>query len=400
MPSPALKVNMPVDGPSPSRGVYLDYNSTTPLHPEALEAMLPYMGESFGNPSSTHAPGRKARAGIERARESVAVLLGASPQEIFFCSGGTESDNMAIKGAAWNRPADGNWRIVTSAVEHSAVLKTAVHLSNNGYRLHVAKVDEFGVVDLADVAAAVDDRTAIVSVMHSNNEIGTIQPIREIAEIAWSRGVLIHTDAVQSAGKVVLDVYELGVDALSISAHKLYGPKGVGALYLRRGIKLHPLLTGGGHERGVRAGTENVAGIIGFGKACEIAAKKMADEAARLAALRDDLQRRILAVVPSARVNGHPEKRLPNTLNMRLAPGEAEAVTILLDLANVAVSAGSACASGAIEPSHVLTAMGLAGDEASGSLRFSLGMKNTAQDVDYVVENLQKILKGTGTAKI
>ncbi len=386
--------------PSPSRSVYLDYNSTTPLHPEALEAMLPYLRESFGNPSSAHAPGRKARAGIERARESVAVLLSASPQEIFFCSGGTESDNMAVKGAAWNRAQDGGWRIVTSAVEHSAVLKTAVHLSNNGYRLHVAKVDEFGVVDVADVAAAVDDRTAVISVMHSNNEVGTIQPIREIAEIAWSRGVLFHSDAVQSAGKVALDVYELGVDALSISAHKLYGPKGVGALYLRRGVKLHPLLTGGGHERGVRSGTENVAGIIGFGKACEIAVNKMADEAARLAALRDDLQRRILAVLPSARLNGHPEKRLPNTLNVRLAPGEAEAVMILLDLANVAVSAGSACASGAIEPSHVLTAMGLSRDEASGSLRFGLGMENTAKDVDYVVENLQKILKGTGTAKI
>jgi cysteine desulfurase len=380
--------------------VYLDYNSTTPLHPEALEAMLPYLRESFGNPSSAHAPGRKARAGIERARESVAVLLGASPQEIFFCSGGTESDNMAIKGAAWNRPQDGNWRIVTSAVEHSAVLKTAVHLSNNGYRLHVAKVDEFGVVDAADVAAAVDDRTAVISVMHSNNEVGTIQPIREIAEIAWSHGVLLHSDAVQSAGKVAIDVYELGVDALSISAHKFYGPKGVGALYLRRGVKLHPLLTGGGHERGVRAGTENVAGIIGFGKACEIAVQKMAEEAARLAALRDELQRRILTVLPSARLNGHPEKRLPNTLNVRLAPGEAEAVMIRLDLANVAVSAGSACASGAIEPSHVLTAMGLSREEASGSLRFSLGMENTAKDVDYVVENLQKILKGTGTAKI
>jgi len=389
-----------VSTPSPSRSVYLDYNSTTPLHPEALEAMLPYLRESFGNPSSAHAPGRKARAGIERARESVAVLLGASPQEIFFCSGGTESDNMAIKGAAWNRPQDGNWRIVTSAVEHSAVLKTAVHLSNNGYRLHVAKVDEFGVVDAADVAAAVDDRTAVISVMHSNNEVGTIQPIREIAEIAWSHGVLLHSDAVQSAGKVAIDVYELGVDALSISAHKFYGPKGVGALYLRRGVKLHPLLTGGGHERGVRAGTENVAGIIGFGKACEIAVQKMAEEAARLAALRDELQRRILTVLPSARLNGHPEKRLPNTLNVRLAPGEAEAVMIRLDLANVAVSAGSACASGAIEPSHVLTAMGLSREEASGSLRFSLGMENTAKDVDYVVENLQKILKGTGTAKI
>lgn len=378
----------------------MDNNSTTPLHPEALEAMLPYLGESFGNPSSAHALGRKARAGIERARESVAALLGASAQEIFFCSGGTESDNMALNGAAWNRPRDGNWRIVTSAVEHSAVLKTAAHLSNDGYRLHVAKADEFGVVDVADVAAAVDDRTAIISVMHSNNEVGTIQPIREIAEIAWSHGALLHTDAVQSAGKVALDVYELGVDALSISAHKLYGPKGVGALYLRRGVKLHPLMTGGGHERGLRAGTENVAGIIGFGKACEIAAKKMAGEAVRLAALRDELQRRIFEVVPSARLNGHPEKRLPNTLNVLLAPGAAEAVMIRLDLAGVAVSAGSACASGAVEPSHVLTAMGLSDEEASGSLRFSLGMENTAQDADYVVENLQKILEGTRKAKI
>jgi cysteine desulfurase len=389
---------MPTD--SPSRRVYLDYNSTTPLHPEALEAMLPYLKESYGNPSSAHWLGRKARARVEEARESVAALLGAAPQEIIFCSGGTESDNLAIKGAAWNHPPDGGWGVVTSAIEHSAVLKTVYHLSRNGYRSHVAMADGLGMVDVEDVADGMDDKTALVSVMHSNNETGVIQPINEIAEIARSRGILCHTDAVQSAGKVRLDVRELGVDLLSISAHKLYGPKGVGALYVRRGVALHPLITGGGHERGARAGTENVSGIIGFGKACEIAAQKMDEDTKRITALRDDLQKLILERIPSAIINGHPEKRLPNTLNVCLLPGEAEALMIRCDLAGVAVSAGSACASGSIEPSHVLMAMGIPVKEALGSIRLSLGRETTREDLDYAAGILPKIVDEIRGAKI
>jgi cysteine desulfurase len=297
------------------------------------------------------------------------------------------------------RPADGEWGVVTSAIEHSAVLKTAAHLASNGYRHRLLKVDGLGVVNPSDVLGLLDDKTAVVSVMHSNNETGVIQPIAEISEIVRARGVLMHTDAVQSAGKVPLDVGGLGADLLSLSAHKLYGPKAVGCLYVRKGVKLRPLLTGGGHERGLRAGTENVAGVVGFGKACEIASEKMAADSARITALRDDLQRRLSDLLPSSSVNGHPEKRLPNTLNVCVAPGMAEAVMIRCDLAGIAVSAGSACASGSIEPSHVLLAMGVPREKALGSIRISLGAYSTRGDADSAVEIIPEIVKNILSAR-
>ncbi|MBI3794322.1 MAG: cysteine desulfurase [Nitrospinae bacterium] len=371
--------------------VYLDYNSTTPVHPEVLEEMLPYLRENFGNPSSAHSLGRKAKARIEEAREKTAALVGADPREIIFCSGGTESDNLALKGAAWSKPRDGSWTVLTSPVEHSAVLKTAEYLAGNGYRRRTARVYADGTVDLASVSEMLDEKVAVVSVMHSNNETGTIQPVAEISKIARKRGVPTHSDAVQSAGKVRLDVRELGVDFLSLSAHKLYGPKGVGCLYVRNGVKIGPIVNGGGHERGLRAGTENVAGIIGFGKACEIAAKKIDSEALRISALRDDLEKRLLSAIPSAFINGRGGRRLPNTTNICFAPGIAEAVMIKCDLAGIAVSGGSACASGSIEPSHVLMAMGVSRENALGSIRISLGAGSTPADVEYAARMLPKI---------
>jgi cysteine desulfurase len=373
--------------------VYLDNNSTTPVHPEVAEAMLPFLKGNYGNPSSIHLLGRKAKAHVEEAREKVAAFIGAQPNEIIFCSGGTESDNMALKGAIWHHPPNCNWAIVTTAIEHSAVLKTVDNLSMFGYESKIVYVDWYGKVHPADVEMVLSDRTSIVSIMHSNNEVGTLQPVADIAKLAKHRGILMHTDAVQSAGKVPLNVGDLGVDLLSISAHKLYGPKGVGALFVRSGVKLSPVITGGSHERGMRAGTENVPGIIGFGKACEIVSGKMAVDSARISGMRDELQKGVLRLIPSAKINGHLNDRLPNTLNVCLVPNGAEAIMILCDMAGIAVSAGSACASGSIEPSSVLLAMGVSKDEAMGSIRISLGGENTQEDINYFLEQLPEIFQ-------
>lgn len=380
------------------RRVYLDNNATTQLHPEVVEAMLPFLREQYGNPSSGHWFGRSVRARIEEAREKAAALIGAQPNEIYFCGGGSESDNTALKGAAFTKPRDGSWRVVTTAIEHPAVLSTAGYLAQNGYCQTVVGVDGYGMVDPAGVAAALDDKTVIVSVMHANNESGTIQPIRRIADAAKARGILMHSDAAQSAGKIPIDVNEMGVDLLSMSAHKLYAPKGMGLLYIRKGVKIHPLITGGHHERGMRAGTENVAGIVGLGTACELARRNLAEGSKKIAALRDHLQARIMEKIPSVRLNGHAEKRLPGTLNISIEGVEGETLLIQCDLNGIALSTGSACASGSTEPSHVLVAMGIPREVIQGSLRLSVGIYNTAQDIDYVMERLPKIVASARAA--
>lgn len=379
--------------PQEFRRVYLDNNATTQPRPEVVDAMLPYLREQYGNPNSGHWFGRSVRARVEEAREKAAALIGAHPTEVYFCGGGSESDNTALKGAAFAKPRDASWRVVTTAVEHAAVLATAGYLAQNGYCQTVVGVDRYGMVDPAEAAAALDDKTAIVSVMHANNETGTIQPVRRIAEAARARGVLMHTDAAQSAGKIPVDVNELGVDLLSISGHKLYGPKGTGLLYIRKGVKIHPLITGGHHERGMRAGTENVAGIVGLGTACELARQGLAEDSRRIAALRDRLQAHIMEEIPYVRLNGHREQRLPGTLNVSIEGVDGETILIQCDLNGIAVSTGSACSSGSVEPSHVLVAMGIPRAVIQGSLRLSLGIHNTEQDVDYVMERLPKIVE-------
>ena len=353
---------------------------------------MPYLKESYGNPSSGHWFGRSVRARLDEAREQVAALISADPSEIVFCGSGTESDNMALKGAVWNHPADDSWQVVTDAVEHPAVLNTVKQIGKNGYRAKVVGVDEYAVVKIDELKEALDDKTAIVSVMHGNNEVGTVQPLKEITQIVKASGILMHTDAVQSVGKIPVDVNELGVDLLSFSGHKIHGPKGLGALYVRKGTKLKPLITGGHHERGRRAGTENVPGIIGMGKACELAMKNLERNSAHAAKLRDELQRRIFIEIPSLRLNGHPTERLPNTLNVSVVSVEGETLLIQCDMAGIALSTGSACSSGSLDPSHVLIAMGIPHEIIHGSLRFSFGPDNTMEDVDYIMEHLPGIV--------
>ena len=353
---------------------------------------MPYLKESYGNPSSGHWFGRSVRARLDDAREQVAAIISADPSEIVFCGSGTESDNMALKGAAWNHPADNSWQVVTDAVEHPAVLNSVKHLGKNGYRATVVSVDEHAVVKIDELREKLDDKTAIVSVMHGNNEVGTVQPLKEITEIVKSSGILMHTDAIQSVGKIPVDVSELGVDLLSFSGHKIHGPKGLGALYIRKGTKLKPLITGGHHERGRRAGTENVPGIIGMGKACELAMKNLERNSAHVAELRDELQRRIFREIPSLRLNGHPTERLPNTFNVSVVSVEGETLLIQCDMKGIALSTGSACSSGSLDPSHVLIAMGIPHEVIHGSLRFSFGPDNTMEDVSYIMEHLPGIV--------
>lgn len=375
------------------RRVYLDNNATTPLHPEILISMLPFLKEDFGNPSSLHQFGRKVKVRIDEEREKVADAIGADPSEIVFTSGGSESDNFAIKGFAWANRRNGSGHIITSSIEHHAVIESCRYLKNNGFRITYLPVDEYGMVNPLDVEKAITIDTILISVHHSNNETGTIEPIEEISSIAKSKGVKIHTDAVQSLGKVPLDVNELGVDLLSVSAHKLHGPKGIGALYIRKGINMHPLINGGGHEKKRRGGTENAAGIIGFGKACEIAMFDIKKKSSDMAALRDRLQNLIMERIPDVKLNGHPVKRLPSTLNIGFESADGEAIAVNLDLEGVAVSVGSACSSGSIEPSHVLTAMGLPHEIVQGSIRFSFGMENTIEDINYVMDILPTIVE-------
>jgi cysteine desulfurase len=371
--------------------IYLDHNATTRPAPEVVEAMLPFLREDFGNPSSIHWFGQQAHRALDRAREQAARLIGAAPDEIVFTSGGTEADNHALRGVA-DAPGARGRALVTSAIEHHAILAACRFLESRGTPIVHLGVDETGLVDPAQARAALAGGAALVSVMLANNDVGTVEPVAEIAAAARERGALSHTDAVQAVGKIPVNVAELGVDLLSFSSHKIYGPKGVGALYVRRGAALSPLLFGGSHEGRRRGGTENVPGIVGFGNACELAAQRLAARAERAARRRDRLQQELLARFPAARVNGHATRRLPNTLNITFPGLDNESLLLNLDLLGVAASAGSACASGSREPSHVLVAMGRTAVESRGSLRFSFGEENEDGDVDRVVEALASIV--------
>jgi cysteine desulfurase len=373
--------------------VYFDYNATTPLAPEVLDAMARVNREVFGNASSVHHFGQQAKAIIDEARSAVASLVNADPSEVVFTSGGTESDNFAIRGAAEALEPGGRRHLVASAIEHEAVLNTLKALARRGWRTTLVPVDQSGIASPDRVREAIAPDTALVSVMHANNEIGTIQPIAEISAIAHQSGALMHTDAVQSAGKIGVDVRALAVDLLSLSAHKFNGPKGAGALFIKRGTRMQPTMTGGKHERNRRAGTENVAAIAGLGVAARLAAAKIEREAERIGALRDRLEGGILAAVPGTAVNGAREARVPNTTNISFDRVEAESLLIALDLEGIAVSTGSACSSGTLEPSHVLKAMGLPVHRTQNSLRFSLGMFSTEAEVDQVIAVLPRLVE-------
>jgi cysteine desulfurase len=361
--------------------IYLDNNATTPVLPEVFEAMRPYFGEHFGNASSIHSHGQETRAAVENARESVAKLLGCSASEIIFTSGGTESDNLAIAGLAGKGD-----HVITSSIEHHAVLHAAKHLEELGCELTVLPVDGRGLVDPGDVKRALRPNTKLISIMMANNETGVVQPVAEIASIAAEAGACLHTDAVQAAAKVPIDVKQIGCHALTISGHKIHSAQGIGALYVRKGTQISPLLHGGRHERSRRAGTENVPGIVGLGKAAEIAKRSLdCGDDAKMSALRDRLEQGILARVADAAINGKGASRVPNTTNIRFDHIEGESLVIALDLKGLAVSTGAACSSGAIEPSHVLIAMGLRPGQARASIRFSLGKQTTADDIDFAL---------------
>jgi cysteine desulfurase len=367
--------------------VYMDYNATTPVCPDVLEAFLPFYQERFGNPSSIHWAGRPVKVALEEAREKVAGLVNCEPVEVVFTSGGSEADNMAIKGVAAILRNSGN-HIITTRIEHPAVLNSCLYLEQNGCRITMLDVDRDGIPDLAELEAAITRETILISVMAANNETGVLMPVSEIGELATRRRIYFHCDAVQAAGKVPIDCRELQTGLLSISGHKLGGPKGIGALVVRKGVKLHPLVHGGSQERNRRAGTENVPGIVGLGVACELALASLSDEPHRLEQLRDRLEKGILARIPGVRVTGSGAKRLPNTSNLSFAGLEADSLLVSLDLRGIAASSGAACGSGALKASHVLAAMGVDPDMARGSVRFSLGRENTETDVDFVLEAL------------
>lgn len=366
--------------------IYLDHNANTPLDPRVLEAMLPALGDSFGNPSSLHWFGQQARAAVDEARNQVATLIGATPAEIVLTASGTEADNTALRGVAGVSRGPRR-KIVVSAVEHHAVLHTARALGEEGWPVEVVRVTPDGLVDLEELRAKVDETTALVSVMLANNETGLIEPLPEVVKIARERGALVHCDAVQAVGKIPVDVKVLDVDLLALSAHKLYGPQGVGALYVRRGTRLTALVRGGSQERNRRAGTENVAGVVGLGRAAAVARQDLAQEGRRLAALRDRLEARLLEI-PGARRNGEGP-RVPNTTNVSFEGVEAEGLLVALDLQGIAVSTGAACAAGAVEPSHVLRAMGLPPERVQASLRFSLGRATTEAHLDRVAQAVE-----------
>ncbi len=370
--------------------IYLDYAATTPVHDEVVRAMTPHWSEHFGNPSSIYSYGQEAKGTIEDAREKVAALIGAGPEEIIFTSGGTEADNFAIKGTAF-AAKKGN-HIITSAVEHHAIHETCSFLEKHGFEVTYLPVDGHGLVDPDDLEKAITKETILVSVMQANNEVGTIQPIAALATIAREAGVYFHSDSVQTAGHIPTDVTELGVDLLSISAHKLYGPKGVGALYVRKGTRLVPFMHGGGQERNRRGGTENVPGIAGFGKAAEIARREMPEEAERLTDFRQRLIEGILGTIDDSRLNGHPTERLPNNVNVSIDYIEGESMLLNLDLEGICASTGSACSSASLEASHVLLAMGLAHEQAHASLRFTMGKWTEQEHVDRVLEVLPAIV--------
>ena len=374
------------------RVIYLDYNATTPVDARVLEAMLPYFAAEFGNASSIHSAGQQARGAVDRAREAVAALLGASPVEIVFTSGGTEADNLALLGAVTAISSRAKKHVITTAIEHHAVLNACQELERRGVEVTYARAESGGIVDPDDIRRAIRPETVLISVMHANNESGTIQPVEEIGRIAAEADVYFHCDAVQSAGKLPIDVNGMSADLLSISAHKIYGPKGVGALYVRAGTPLEPQLFGGHHERDRRPGTENVAGIVGLGKAAELARIHLRHDADRIAALRDRLENALLAAIPQAKVNGDRARRVANTSNVTFPGAGGEALLIALDLEGIACSTGAACSSGAIEPSHVLTAIGLSDDEARSTLRFSLGRGTTREEIEIAIQTIARVL--------
>lgn len=371
--------------------IYMDNAATTATRPEVLEAMLPYFTEHYGNPSSIHSVGRDARRAVEKARAQVAAALGAQPREIYFTAGGSESDNWAIRCASKALAAKGR-HIITSQIEHHAVLHTCQYMEKQGYEVTYLPVDENGLVSVEDVKNAIRPDTVLISIMAANNEIGTIEPIREIGKVAHKAGVLFHTDAVQAAGHLPINVKEMNIDLLSLSAHKFHGPKGVGAFYCRRGIPLPSLIDGGAQERGKRAGTENVAGIVGLGAALRLANEEMSETSARVSAMRDRLIDGILQTVPMCRLNGPRHNRLPGNCNISFLGIEGESLLLRLDLAGIAASSGSACASSSLDPSHVLLAIGLPHEVAHGSVRLSLSDYNTEEDVDYILEKLPEIV--------
>ena len=372
--------------------VYLDNNATTRMRDEVLDAMLPYMKDFYGNASSVHQFGRTARAAIDAARVKVAALLGAaSPEEIIFTSGGTESDNYAIKGVAYALKNKGN-HIITSAIEHHAVYNTCKFLEKEGYQVTYLGVDQYGMINPDDLRKAITDKTILITIMYANNEMGAIEPVEEIGKIAKEKNIYFHTDAVQATGKVPFSVKDMDIDLLAMSAHKIYGPKGMGALYMKKGVKATPQMYGGHHEMNKRAGTENVPGIVGLGKAAELALKEMPEEG-KIKELRDYLFKGITSKIDDVKLNGHPEKRLPNTLNVSFTYLEGESIILNLDMEGVAASTGSACTSGTLMPSHVLSAMGVDAVNTQGSVRFSLGRDNTKEEMDYVIDVLPPIIK-------
>ncbi|HJR58988.1 MAG TPA: cysteine desulfurase family protein [Vicinamibacterales bacterium] len=372
--------------------IYFDHNATTPVDSAVLDVVTRVLCDEFGNASSVHHFGQRAKAVLDDARTAVAGLIDGEPSEVVFTSGGTEADNFALRGVAEALEPTGRRHLVATTIEHEAVLVTLRALARRGWKVTLLPVDATGIVSPEALLDAVTDQTALVSVMHANNEIGTVQPVAELARIAHARGALFHTDAVQSAGKIRVNVRELGVDLASLSGHKFYGPKGAGALWIKRGTRIAAILTGGKHERSRRAGTENVAGIAGLGAAAQLAARKLDVEGARLATLRDRLETRVLAAVPGTVINGAREPRVPNTTNISVDGIEAESLLIALDLEGFAVSTGSACSSGTLEPSHVLRAMGLPSHRTQNSIRISLGARNTDAEVDAFLEALPKVV--------
>lgn len=372
--------------------IYVDNAATTKVAAEVLEAMLPYFTQDYGNPSSIYAEGRKAKSAIEHAREQVAAAIGADPKEIYFTGSGSEADNWAIRSTARALKSKGN-HIITSAVEHHAVLHTCKDLESQGYEVTYLPVDKYGMVSPDDVKSAIKDTTVLISIMLANNEIGTIMPIAEIGEIAKAAGIVFHTDAVQAIGNIPVDVNAMNVDMLSLTGHKFHGPKGSGALYVRNGVKLMSFITGGAQERMRRAGTENVPGIVGLGKAIELATANIPEKQKKLTALRDAYIKKVLETIPYSHLNGHPTKRLPGNANISFEFIEGEGMLLCLDMKGISASSGSACTSGSLDPSHVLLAIGLKHEEAHGSLRVSFGEDNTTDDVNYIADSLKEIVE-------
>jgi len=374
--------------------IYMDYGSSTVVDAEVIQDMIPYFNEDYGNASSIHSYGRKAFDAIEKAREQVANIINAEPDEIVFTSGGTESDNLAIKGIAEKYDHEKNtkgYQIITSSVEHPAVLETCKYLEEKGFNIKYLSVDKYGIIDLDELEKSISKDTFLISIMYANNEIGTIQPIKEIGKIARKNNILFHTDAVQAIGKIPIDINELNIDLLSISSHKIHGPKGVGALYIRRAVKLQTISHGGGHEKGIRSSTYNTPGIVGLGKACEIAKKNMQKDVEKITKLRDNLIQNLQDIQESY-LNGHPEKRLCNNVHFRFTGIEGESLNLMLDDKGIAAATGSACSSKKLKPSHVLMALGLKPEEAHGSLRLTIGKYTTKEEIEYTSKVIPEIV--------